>query len=67
MEQQAASASAPVTSIPANVTQDTPAVSGDGMNVDVPTTSARPQGKRKASEEPEIDGGASKKVRMGKI
>lgn len=58
--------SAPVTSVPANVTQETtPPVSGDGMDVDVPTTSA--QGKRKASEEPEVDGSASKKVRMGTI
>lgn len=64
IEQHAASA--PATSVPANVTQEaTPTVSGDGMDVDVPTTSA--QGKRKASEEPEVDGSASKKVRMGTI
>lgn len=37
------------------------------MDVDVPAVSAKPQGKRKASEEPEIEGGASKKVRMGTI
>jgi len=56
--------SAPVASVPANVTQEgTSTASGDGMDVDVPTTSA--QGKRKASEEPEVDGTASKKVRMG--
>ncbi|KAG8214448.1 hypothetical protein J3R82DRAFT_9471 [Butyriboletus roseoflavus] len=63
MEQQAASAV--LTSLPTNVTQEqTPAASGDGMDVDVPITSAKPQGKRKASEEPEVDGSASKKVRM---
>ncbi|KAH0831905.1 hypothetical protein J3R83DRAFT_12788 [Lanmaoa asiatica] len=58
IEQQAA----PVTSVPANVTQEeTFATSGDRMDVDVPTTSAQLQGKRKASEEPEVDGSASKK------
>ncbi|KAI9568595.1 hypothetical protein HD554DRAFT_2099306 [Boletus coccyginus] len=61
MEQHATSA--PVASVPANVAQEgTSTASGDGMDVDVPTTSA--QGKRKASEEPEVVGAASKKVRM---
>lgn len=64
MEEQAASAV--LTSVPASATQEQiPGASGDGMDVDVPTTSAKAQGKRKASEEPEADGGASKKVRMG--
>lgn len=66
MEQQAASV--PVTSASASVTQgETPAASGDGMDIDVPATSVQPPGKRKASEEPEANGGASKKVRMGMI
>jgi RNA recognition motif-containing protein len=61
--QQAASTS--VTSVPTNVTQEEiPVASGDGMDVDVPATSTEPQGKRKASDEPEVDGNASKKVRM---
>jgi hypothetical protein len=64
--QQAASTS--VTSVPTNVTQEEiPVASGDGMDVDVPATSTEPQGKRKASDEPEVDGNASKKVRMGMI
>lgn len=63
VEQHAASAS-----VPANVAQEEiPAASGDRMDVDVPTTSTQPQGKRKASEEPEVDENASKKVRMGMV
>ncbi|KAF8120579.1 hypothetical protein EV363DRAFT_1474306, partial [Boletus edulis] len=55
-------ASASVTSVPANVNQEEkPAAPSD---VDGPTTSTQPQGKRKASEEPEFDGGTKKKVRM---
>lgn len=65
MEQQAASR--PITSVPANVTQENSIASGGGMDVDVPTISGQPQGKRKASDEPEVDGGVSKKVRMGMI
>lgn len=64
MEQQHAG-SVSVPAVLANPTQGASAASGGGMDVDVPTTSGQPQGKRKASEEPEVDGSASKKVRMG--
>lgn len=64
MEQQAVAAPP----VPANVVQEeAPAAPGDGMDVDVPAASAQPQGKRKASEEFEVDGNVSKKVRMGTI
>ena len=60
--------SVPVTSAPTNVTQEKmPAASGEAMDVDIPTTSVQPQGKRKANEEPGVDGTVSKKVRMGAI
>ena len=65
MGQHAATATA--TSVPANVAQEE--VAGalvEAMDVDASTTSAQSQGKRKASEEPEVDGSTSKKVRMGK-
>ena len=66
MEQHATSM--PVTSVSANVAQEEiPVASGGGMDVDVPTISAQPQGKRKASEESEIDSSVSKKVRMGMV